>query len=120
MQAHIDEQTKEIAARQKYEKDVKALERGSWSDELATAKRLNRRGETDKLEEMFAKWRSGSFGLSVEQEATMRVAVAKDEEKQAQKALEEIRDQMNEATAHFEHISETIDSIEGLLEEGGE
>ena len=120
MQAHIDEQTKEIAARQKYEKDVKALERGSWSDELATAKRLNRRGETDKLEEMFAKWRSGSFGLSVEQEATMRVAVAKDEEKQAQKALEEIRDQMNEATAHFEHISEAIDNIEGLLEEGGE
>ena len=120
MQAHIDEQTKEIAARQKYEKDVKALERGSWSDELATAKRLNRRGETDKLEEMFAKWRSGSFGLSVEQEATMRVAVAKDEEKQAQKALEEIRDQMNEATAHFEHISEAIGNIEGLLEEGGE
>ena len=120
MQAHIDEQTKEIAARQKYEKDVKALERGSWSDELATAKRLNRRGETDKLEEMFAKWRSGSFGLSLEQEATMRVAVAKDEEKQAQKALEEIRDQMNEATAHFEHIAEAIDNIEGLLEEGGE
>ena len=120
MQAHIDEQTKEIAARQKYEKDVRALERGSWSDELATAKRLNRRGETDKLEEMFAKWRSGSFGLSVEQEATMRVAVAKDEEKQAQKALEEIRDQMNDASETFDRIADAIDNIEGLLEEGGE
>ena len=120
MQAHIDEQTKEIAARQKYEKDVKALQNGSWSDELATAKRLNRRGETDKLEEMFAKWRSGSFGLSVEQEATMRVAVAKDEEKQAQKALEEIRDQMNDASETFDRIADAIDNIEGLLEEGGE
>ena len=120
MQSHIDEQTKEIAARQKYERDVKALERGSWGDELATAKSLNRRGETDKLEEMFAKWRSGSFGLSVEQEATMRVAVAKDEEKQAQKALEEIRDQMNEASETFDRIADAIDNIEGLLEEGGE
>ena len=120
MQAHIDEQTKEIAARQKYEKDVKALERGSWSDELATAKRLNRRGETDKLEEMFAKWRSGSFGLSVEQEATMRVAVAKDEEKQAQKALEEIRDQIVSQAQVVEEIYNSLHGIEQAFEEGGE
>lgn len=120
MQKYIDKQTQELAARQKYQKDVKALERGSWSDELATAKRLNRLGETDKLEEMFAKWRSGSMGLSVEQEATMRVAVAKDEEKQAQKTLEEIRDQMNEASVEFERIADAIDNIEELLEEGGE
>ena len=120
MQSYIAEQTREMEARKQYEKDIAALERGSWSDELTTAKRLNRRGETDKLEEMFAKWRSGSFGLSVEQEATMRVAVAKDEEKQAQKALEEISEQMSEAMAHFEHISEAIANIEGLLEEGGE
>lgn len=119
MQKYIDEQTQELAARQKYQKDVKALERGSWGDELATAKRLNRLGETDKLEEMFAKWRKGSMGLSVEQEATMRVAVAKDEEKQAQKTLEEIRDQMNEASAEFERIADAIDNIEGLLEDGG-
>lgn len=120
MQAHIDEQTKEIAARQKYEKDVKALERGSWSDELSTAKRLNRRGETDKLEEMFAKWRSGSFGLSVEQEATMRVAVAKDEEKQAQKALEEIRDQIVSQAQVVEEIYNSLHGIEQAFEEGGE
>lgn len=120
MQAHIDEQTKEIAARQKYEKDIKALQNGSWSDELATAKRLNRRGETDKLEEMFAKWRSGSFGLSVEQEATMRVAVAKDEEKQAQKALEEIRDQIVSQAQVVEEIYNSLHGIEQAFEEGGE
>ena len=120
MSDYIAEQEKEMNARRQYEKDVKALQNGSWSDELATAKRLNRRGETDKLEEMFAKWRSGSFGLSVEQEATMRVAVAKDEEKQAQKALEEIRDQIVSQAQVVEEIYNSLHGIEQAFEEGGE
>lgn len=119
MSDYISEQEKEMKARRQYEKDIKALQNGSWGDELSTAKRLNRRGETDKLEEMFAKWRSGSFGLSVEQEATMRVAVAKDEEKQAQKSLEEIRDQMVAQAAVVENIYNSLHGIEQAFEDGG-
>ena len=50
----------------------------------------------------------------------MRVAVAKDEEKQAQKALEEIRDQIVSQAQVVEEIYNSLHGIEQAFEEGGE
>lgn len=83
LKSRIASEESDIAARAQYAKDYQHLTKGRWADEFAEATYQQRHGRTDKVEELMAKWRKGPFGLSVEDEATMRVALAQDAEKQA-------------------------------------
>lgn len=87
LKAQIASEEGDLAAQKQYQKDYYSLIHGRNADKFAEAKELQRLGHTDKLEEQMAKWRKGAFGLSVEDEATMRVALAKDAEKDANRDL---------------------------------
>lgn len=112
LKRQISSEESDIAARQQYAKDYQHLTKGRWADEFAEAQYQQRHGRTDKVEELMAKWRKGPFGLSIEDEATMRVALAQDAEKQANRDLANI----NEATARS---AAAVEEIKDLLKNGG-
>lgn len=105
LKARIADEEKNIEANKKYRKDYYSLTHGRWSDEFAEAKELQRLGHTDKLEERMAKWRKGSFGLSVEEEATMRVALAENEAQKANRDLARVAENTDVLKSIYDEIS---------------
>ena len=112
LRAQIAEWEDDAAARKQYEKDYRSLTHGRNAERFSELKDLQERGHYDKLEEQMGEWRRKKL-ISVDDEATMRVALAKDEEKRAQKALDEI----NEATRN---AAASLAAIESAITEGGD
>lgn len=112
LRAQIAEWEDDAAARKQYEKDYHSLVHGRNAERFSELKDLQERGHYDKLEEQMGEWRRKKL-ISVDDEATMRVALAKDEEKRAQKALDEI----NEAT---KNAAASLAAIESAITEGGD
>lgn len=106
-----EEWNADAEARKQYSKDLYSLQHGRNSSKLSEALYLSRRGDIDKFEERMQNWRDR--GLSVEDEATMRMAVAEDAEKRANEDLARI----NEQTAR---AADAVESIQSLLSNGGE
>ena len=112
LRSQIAEWDADAEARRQYAKDYHSLTRGRQSGRYGEALDLSRRGRYDELEDRIGEWRRKKV-LSVDEEATMRVALAKDEEHRAQKALDEI----NEAA---QRTADAIESIEAAIAEGGD
>ena len=112
LRAQIAEWEVDAAARKQYEEDYHSLVHGRNAERFSELKDLQQRGHYDKLEEQMGEWRRKKL-ISVDDEATMRVALAKDEEKRAQKALDEI----NEATRN---AAASLAAIESAITEGGD
>lgn len=98
-------------ARRQYAKDLYSLQHGRNAEKLSEALYLSRRGDIGRFEERMQGWRDR--GLSVEDEATMRMAVAEDAEKRANEDLARI----NEQTAR---AADAVESIHSILTNGGE
>lgn len=112
MAAYRDEQDADMAAQEQYQKDYHSLTHGRRAGQFAEAKELQRLGHTDKLEERMGEWRKKKM-LSVDEEATMRVALAKDEEKNAIEYARQTAEDMKRA-------ADSLEAIKATFEEGGE
>ncbi len=112
LRSQIAEWEADAAARKQYAKDYRSLTSGIHSEQYSEARHLQRTGHYDELEDRIGEWRRKKM-LSVDEEATMRVALAKDEERQAQKALDEI----NEAA---QRTADALENIEAAIAEGGD
>ena len=112
LRAQIAEWEDDAAARKQYEKDYHSLVHGRNAERFSELKDLQERGHYDKLEEQMGEWRRKKL-ISVDDEATMRVALAKDEEKLAQKALDDISTATKNAAA-------SLAAIESAITEGGD
>ena len=112
LRSQIAEWEADAAARKQYAKDYRSLTSGIRSEQYSEARHLQRLGHYDELEDRIGEWRRKKM-LSVDEEATMRVALAKDEERQAQKALDEI----NDAT---QRAADALQAIEAAITEGGD
>lgn len=104
LRAQIKNEETDIAAQQQYQKDFRSLTHGRWADKFDEAKRLQAAGNTDELEQQMASWRKGPFGLDVDTEATMRVALAADEQTNARNA-------MIETAENTRRLSEKLDEL---------
>ena len=111
LRSQIAEWEADAAARKQYAKDYRSLTSGVRSEQYSEARHLQRMGHYDELEDRIGEWRRKKM-LSVDEEATMRVALAKDEERQAQKALDEI----NEAA---QRTADALEAIQSTIEQGG-
>lgn len=106
LKAQIASEEGDLAAQKQYQKDYRSLIHGRNASKYSEALELQRLGHTDKLEAQMAQWRKGPFGLSVEDEATMRVALAKDAEKDANRDL-------NRVAENTENLAEILAILKG-------
>ena len=99
----IKEWNADAKAREQYEKDYYSLTHGTKSSLYAEAKHLQRWGHEDKMEERISEWRRKKM-LSLNDEATLRVALAQDEEKNAQSAVVSIDRTLQRIEDKFEKV----------------
>lgn len=114
LKQQIASEESDIAAREQYAKDYSRLTHGRWADEFNEAKYEQRRGNGDKVEELMAQWRKGPFGLSVEDEATMRVALANEAEKQANMDLARVAENTDMLARSLVNIEKTVTESEAV------
>ncbi len=89
LRGQIREWEADAKARARYAEDYRSLTHGRAADLFAEARHLQRWGHEDRLEERIGEWRRKKM-LSLNEEATMRVALAQDEERRAGEAVESI------------------------------
>ena len=89
LRGQITEWEADAKARQQYEKDYRHLTHGRTADLLSEATYLQRHGHEDRMEERIGEWRRKKM-LSLNEEATMRYALAQDKERQARSAVIDI------------------------------
>lgn len=99
----IKEWNADAKAREQYQKDFHSLTHGTKSHLYDEAKHLQRWGHEDKMEERISEWRKKKM-LSLDDEATLRVALAQDEEKNAQSAVINIDRTLQRIEDKFEKI----------------
>ena len=99
----IKEWNADATAREQYQKDFHSLTHGTKSHLYDEARNLQRWGHADKMEERISEWRRKKM-LSLDDEATLRVALAQDEEKNAQSAVISIDRTLQRIEDKFEKI----------------
>ena len=99
-------------ARKRYEKDRQSLMTGHDADKYKDARRLLMDEGMEAVERQFAEWRSRK-SLSVDSEAAMRVALAEDEQREANRNLAR-------ATEAAERAADALEAIQGEMENGGD
>ncbi len=91
------------AAREQYKKDYYSLVHGRNGSLLSEAQNALRKGGVDDMEGLFTDWRRRKR-LSVNEEATMRVAIAEKEQEDAARAAVESRDYLAKIEAYIAQI----------------
>ncbi len=89
LRARIREEETDAEARRRYERDYASLVHGRAASKFSEARELQRLGHLDELEERMGEWRRRKT-LSLGDEATMRVALAREEERNARAAVANI------------------------------
>ena len=112
LEAHISEMDLDAEARRRYEKDRQSLMTGHDADKYKDARRLLMDEGMEAVERQFAEWRSRK-SLSVDSEAAMRVALAEDEQREANRNLAR-------ATEAAERAADALEAIQGEMENGGD
>lgn len=105
-------QDREIEARKQYEKDRQALMKGRYADEFRELRRIARRDGDDAVEAQLSEWRKKK-SISLDTEATMRVALAEEEQRMAIEYAKETADAA-------ERSAEALEAIQAAVVEGGE
>lgn len=110
--AQAKEWEADAKAREQYERDFQSLVHGRRADEWKAALRLQKKGDTEGLANLMNEWRTRGT-LSVQEEATMRVGLAKAEEKAATDALKDIKAATERAVTALEAIEDAVVTAEG-------
>lgn len=107
--AYGKEMDAEAAAREQYTKDYRSIVQGRRQSYYSDALDAMRKGGQDRMEGLFTDWRKRKR-LSVNEEATIRVAVAEKEQQDAARAA-------IETAANTRRAVESLKAIEKALEE---
>ena len=110
--AHDNDVDRNIEARKQYEKDYHSLTRGTDSRRFAQLRHLARDKGMDAVEDQLAEWRHKK-SISLNTEATMRVAISEQEQREA------YRDYKRAADA-AERSADALEAIQTDIENGGE
>lgn len=87
LRAHNDDVDRNIEARKQYEKEREKITSGTYSDKFRELTRISRRDGTEAVEAQLAEWRRKK-SISLDTEATMRVALSENEQKEAMRDLQ--------------------------------
>ena len=90
-------------AREQYKKDYYSLVHGRNGSLISEAQNALRKGGVEDMEGLFTDWRRRKR-LSVNEEATMRVAIAEKEQEDAARAAVESRDYLAKIEAYIAQI----------------
>lgn len=110
--AHNQGVDRDAEARRQYAKDYHSLTHGGNYQRFRDLQRIVRRDGMDAVEAQLSDWRQKKT-ISLDEEATMRVAVSKAEEAAARKAVIKTADAA-------ERTADDIAAIRATFEEGGE
>jgi len=100
---HNAEVDQDQAARKQYEKDRYSLMHGRYADKFGELKQIARRDGDEGVEAQLAEWRRKKT-ISVDTEATMRVALSEQEQKEAMRDLQRSAEAAEEARDFLEEI----------------
>ena len=101
--AYGREMDADAAAREQYKKDYYSLVHGRNDSLISEAQNALRKGGVEDMEGLFTDWRRRKR-LSVNEEATMRVAIAEKEQEDAARAAVESRDYLAKIEAYIAQI----------------
>jgi len=101
--AYGREMDADAAAREQYKKDYYSLVHGRNGSLMSEAQNALRKGGVEDMEGLFTDWRRRKR-LSVNEEATMRVAIAEKEQEDAARAAVESRDYLAKIEAYIAQI----------------
>lgn len=101
--AYGREMDADAAAREQYKKDYYSLVHGRNGSLISEAQNALRKGGVEDMEGLFTDWRRRKR-LSVNEEATMRVAIAEKEQEDAARAAVESRDYLAKIEAYIAQI----------------
>lgn len=108
LKAYDDEQDRDRAARRQYEEDLKSITTGRNADRYGEILRLYRKEGQGAVEDQFAEWRRKQT-ISLDTEATMRVALSESEQKEAYRNLERAAEAAEDSRACLERIANTME-----------
>lgn len=97
----------DIEARKRYEKERKAVTDGRYADKFGELRRLASDGGTDAVEAQLAEWRRRK-SISLDTEATMRVALSENEQKEAMRNLQRAADAAEAAQSSLDEIKKEL------------
>ena len=97
----------DIEARKQYEKDREAVTRGKYSDKFRELQRIARDDGMDTVEAQLAEWRRRK-SISLDTEATMRVALSENEQKEAMRNLQRAAEAAEAAQSVLEEIAQEL------------
>ena len=105
--AHDEERDRDAEARRQYQKDYQSLTTGRDADKFKEAMRIFRKNGMEAVEDQFAEWRRKK-SLSIDSEATMRVAISENEQKEAYRNLERATDAVEASRGYLEQIANEL------------
>ena len=109
--AHDQDVDRNIEARKQYEKDKAQITTGRYADKFSELRHIARRDGMDAVESQLAEWRKKKT-ISLDTEATMRVALSENEQKEAMRDLQRSAEAAEDARDYLEQIVKELQEVE--------